>query len=109
MHQRDDVIIIITDVGDLALVDRLLKKHNFPAKKYHQFGVHLGLSAGTLGAIGENHKGDATRCLLDVFEAWLRQSDKVQEKGGCTITSLVKALRQVGENAAASRIEDGKI
>ena len=94
---------------DLALVDELLKKHNFPAHNYYQFGLHLGLSAGTLGIIGENHRGDVPRCLLEVLEAWLRQSDEVQKKGGSTITTLVKALRQVGGNAAANGIEDGKI
>ena len=109
MHQRDDVIIIITDVRDLALVDKLLKKHNFAANNYHQFGLHLGLSAPTLGIIGKNHRGDVTRCLLEVLEAWLRQSDEVQEKGGSTITTLVNALKTLGENAAASGIEDGKI
>ena len=108
MHQRDDVIIIITDVRDLALVDELLKKHNFAAHNYHQFGLHLGLLAGTLGIIAENHR-DVTRCLLKVLEAWLRQCDKVQEKGGSTITTLVKALKTLGENAAAKGIEDGKI
>ena len=108
MHQRDDVIIIITDIRDLALVDELLKKHNFPANNYYQFGLYLGLSVRTLGNIGGNHEDVACR-LLKVLEAWLRQSDEVQEKGGSTITTLVKALRKVGENAAASGIEDGKI
>ena len=109
MHQRDDVIIIITDVRDLALVDKLLKKHNFPAHKYYQFGLHLGLSADTLGNIGGNHRGDVIHCLLKVLEAWLRQSDEVQEKGGSTITTLVEALKTLGEKAAASGIENGKI
>lgn len=109
MHQSDDVIIIVTDIRDLAFVDELLKKHNFFADNYHQFGLHLGLLAPTLGIIDTNHGKDVTRCLLEVVKAWLKQSDEVQKKGGCTITSLVKALRQVGENAAASGIENGKI
>ena len=109
LHQRDDVIIIITDIRDLAFVDELLKKHNFFADNHHQFGLYLGLSAPTLGIIAGNHKGDVTRCLLEVLKAWLQQSDEVQEKGGCTITTLVNALRKVGDNAAAKGIEDGKI
>ena len=94
---------------DLALVDELLKKYNFPADKYYQFGLHLGLSAGTLGIIGKNHRGDVPRCLLKVLEAWLRQCDEVQKKGGSTITTLVKALETLGGNAAANGIEDGEI
>ena len=90
-------------------MDKLLKKHNFSAYKYYHFGVHLGLSTGTLNSFDTKHRGDVPRCLLEVLEAWLRQCGEVQEKGGCTITSLVKALRQVEENAAANGIEDGKI
>ena len=109
MHQSDDVIIIITDISDLALVDELLKKHNFFVNNYYSFGLHLGLLAPTLDSIGENHRGDGTRCLLEVLKAWLKQSDEVQKNGGCTITSLVNALRKVEENAVANRIEYGKI
>ena len=109
MHQSDDVIIIITDIRDLALVDELLRKHNFPANNYYDFGLRLGLLAGTLDIIENDHKGDATRCLLEVLKAWLQQSDEVQGKGGCTITTLVKALEILGKNATASGIEDGKI
>ena len=110
MHQRDDVIIIITDIRDLALVDELLKKYNFAASNYYLFGQHLGLSAHTLGIIAENHsRGDATRCLLEVLKAWLQQSNEVQEKGSSTITTLVKALKTLGKNSAANGIEDGKI
>lgn len=108
MHQRDDVIIIITDVRDLALVDELLERYNFPADKYYKFGLHLGLSVRTLGIIEKNCR-DVTRCLLEVLKAWLKQYDEVQEKGGSTITTLVKALKTLGENAAAKGIEDGKI
>ena len=109
MHQSDDVIIIITDIRDLALVDELLKKNNFFVNNYHKFGLHLGLSARTLGIIGENYRGDVPRCLLEVLKAWLQQCDEVQKNGGCTITTLVNALRKVEENAVANRIEDGKI
>ena len=109
MHQRDDVIIIITGIGDLALVNELLRKHNFFASKYRQFGLDLGLLAPTLDIIREKHRGDVPNCLLEVLTVWLQQSDKVQEKGGCTITSLVNALRKVGESAVANKIEEGKI
>ena len=109
MHQRDDVIIIITGIGDLALVNELLREHNFFVNNYRQFGLDLGLSAPTLDIIREKHRGDVPSCLLEVLTAWLKQSDEVQKKGGCTITTLVNALRKVEENAVANRIEDGKI
>lgn len=108
MHQRDDVIIIITDVRDLALVDELLEKHYFPADKYYQFGLQLGLLPRTLDIIEKNCR-DVTRCLLEVLKAWLKQSDEVQKKGGSTITTLVNTLETLGEKAAAKGIEDGKI
>lgn len=81
----------------------MLRKNLYNGAKNHQLGVWLGLSSNTLNAISENCK-DNDECLLECLKAWLRHTD-VRSMGGPTIHSLIYALREVGENSVADKID----
>ena len=90
-------------VTDLAGVLNLLRRHGYSGVSYYDLGLYLGLSSDTLDAIKENNKGDIDGCLRDCLTKWLQEPD--EEKGGPTIYLLVTALRELGENAIAERID----
>ncbi|XP_019857760.1 PREDICTED: uncharacterized protein LOC109586035 isoform X1 [Amphimedon queenslandica] len=102
-------------VNDLPEVLQLLRRHrssNFSSffgiggVNCHDLGIHLGLSPTTLNAIILNNKGDTESCLHECLTKWLQNADDVQKtKGGPTISSLISALRKLGENEVADGID----
>lgn len=70
----------------------------FDPKDWQELGLALGLSSMTLNSIVDKH-------LLRTIEAWLRCQDAVGEKGGATWKNLFIAVRKVGNNAAADKIQ----
>ena len=93
-------------VYDLAEVLFLLKRHNYSGVSFYNLGLHLGLSPVTLDVITINNKGDIDGCLRECLKSWLlRVDDIAKPKDGRTISSLVIALRKLGENAVADGID----
>ncbi|XP_019862001.1 PREDICTED: uncharacterized protein LOC109590542, partial [Amphimedon queenslandica] len=92
-------------VTDLADVLQLLSRHDFSGVNYYTLGLYLGLSPATLAIITRDNKGDTKSCLRECLTKWLQKDDGVQKKGGPTISSLVSALRELGENAVADGID----
>ena len=92
-------------VDDLAEVLQLLSRHDFSGVSYYTLGLYLGLSPATLDVITRNNKGDTESCLRECLTKWLQKADNVQKKGGPTISSLVSALRELGDNAVADGID----
>lgn len=92
-------------VKDLAEVLQLLRRHGYSGVKCFDLGLYLGLSPATLDAIMLNHKGDIESCLRECLAKWLQKADEVQEKGGPSIYSLLSALRKIGMNGVADKID----
>lgn len=100
---------IVLDIKDITEVEELLTKYNFTTVHYYELGLHLGLSTNTLDTIEANHNKNAFRCLIECLKAWLRQADQVKKRGGPTHHALIKALKEIGEVAAAEGIDkEGK-
>ncbi|XP_019857549.1 PREDICTED: uncharacterized protein LOC109585848 [Amphimedon queenslandica] len=95
-------------INDLAEVLQLLRRHGYSGVKCFDLGLYLGLSPTTLDVIMLNHKGDIESCLRECLAKWLEKADDVQEKGGPTIYSLVSALRKIGKNGVADKIDMNK-
>ena len=93
-------------VTDLTWVLLLLTRHGYSGLTYRRLGLYLGLSQPTLDAISSNNKGDTDGGLRECLKAWLLEADAVQEtKGDPSVYSLVSALRGIGENRVADRID----
>lgn len=75
----------------------------FPASKWFELGLHLGLYHTTLESIQQNNR-DSTRCLQKCLAQWLRRRDNVDQFGAPTWTSLVSALEKIGAMAVAESI-----
>ena len=90
---------------DLDEVLELLRRHGYSGTSYHDLSIFLGLSVNTISVIEADHKGNTKRCLSECLTKWLEKVDKVQEKGGSTISSLVLALRKSQENSVADGIK----
>lgn len=58
-------------------------------------GLQLGLYKHTLDDIDTENRGNLTRCLSECLAAWLRQEDKVSEKGRPTWKTLASALTAI--------------
>ena len=84
---------------------QLLRRHGYPGTTYYELGLSFGLSPATLDIIAKNNRDDVEGCLRECLTKWLQKADKVQEKGGPTIYSLVSALRELGENGVADEID----
>ena len=96
---------LIKDISHLAKILDLLKKYEYSGTDYYKLGLHLGLSARTLGIIKENNPRDVESCLSECLTKWLEQADDVKSNGGPTHYSLIKALRKIEQNAVADGID----
>ncbi|XP_019861793.1 PREDICTED: uncharacterized protein LOC109590317 isoform X1 [Amphimedon queenslandica] len=104
-------------ITDLPEVLQLLRRHGYYGTSYdlaqtralqttsYDLGLFLGLSPATLDVITKDTKGDVRRCLRECLTKWLLKADDVETKGGPTISSLISALRKLGENEAADGID----
>ena len=96
---------IISDIKDLDKVLTALKAGNDFTADWKVLGPSLGLYQPTIKTIERNNKQDDDNGLNECLSAWLKLKDGVEAKGGATWSSLVTALRGIGENAVANRIE----
>uniref|UniRef100_A0A1X7SDL4 Death domain-containing protein n=1 Tax=Amphimedon queenslandica TaxID=400682 RepID=A0A1X7SDL4_AMPQE len=97
---------LTTRSTDLTWVLLLLTRHGYSGVTYRNLGLNLGLFRRTLNAITSRNRGDTDGGLRECLKAWLEEADDVQKtKGGPSIYSLISALRGIGENGVADRID----
>ena len=63
--------------------------------------LSLGLYKHTINAIQIENKNGVLGSLIECLYKWLLRIDKVDDKGGPTLTSLKNALRETGQKAVA--------
>ena len=95
----------VLGLEDLHEVLKILKKHNYISTDYFSLGLSLGLLYSTIDAIKVQYRGDTQSCLRECLVKWLQKVDKVEEKGGPTIKSLMAALKE-HQNAVADKIHE---
>ena len=74
--------------------------------EWHQLGLHLGLKESAMETVecGFRNPWDAKREMLKL---WLKQNDQIPGAGTrATWSSLIEALKAMGYNVLAKRIED---
>ena len=76
--------------------------------EWHLLGLHLGLKESTLEAVacGFRKPWDAKR---EILKLWLKQDDQIPAAGAgtrATWRSLIEALKAMGYNVIAKKIED---
>ena len=96
---------LFQDIGDLAEILDLLKKHGYSGVEFYNLGLFLGLLPRTLDIIAKNNVGNVTSCLRESLKAWLEQADDVASKGGPTYYTLIKALKKTEQNSVANGID----
>ena len=93
--------IIILGIEDVEMVTTVLNKALFGPVKWNDLGLKLGLLMPRLDVIGES--GDAYKHLKKTIEAWLEGEDNVTSR---TWQTLIDAVRETGDRAAAERIPE---
>ena len=76
---------------------------------WKRLGLALGLRYHTIKHIETDRKEKSDDCKMDMLEAWLKQQDDVSEKGVPSWSVLKTALKRMGENALAKRINTGEL
>ena len=94
------VVLLYTDIADLAHVKRFLKNVN----DWQSLGLELGLLYPTLKRIKKEQQGDMKDCMMEMLEAWLQQQDNVSQVGAPSWQMLQRALNSIGENELANKI-----
>lgn len=90
------------DITNLAEVKNTLRKARFPFDKFEDLGLNLGLYRPT---ISEITNGTNDHNLNEILSKWLEKADGVDKKGGPTVFSLVRALKDMDQNATASKVQ----
>lgn len=91
-------------IGWIKSENVLLKKglEQFPADKWYQLGVALGVPVDELKTIQSGYimlSGGVKRCLSETLEWWYRNTP-----GGATWSDLCVALHAVDERALAKKV-----
>ena len=73
--------------------------------EWNMLGLNLGLHYSTLMKIKNDHQNMTDMCTMAMLAAWLKQRDDVYQIGSPSWTILQNALRKIGENTLADRIE----
>ena len=92
---------LYSDITHVLDVMNALKTVN----KWLFLGLQLGLLYPTLKSIETNERNIAEKCKTEMIAAWLNQQDNVTKIGTPSWPVLQKALREIGENEAASQID----
>ena len=72
---------------------------------WKRLGLTLGLLYHpTLTDIETYRRGKPIECKIDMFSSWLQQHDNVLQKGIPSWSMLKAALKAIGENEIADRI-----
>ena len=91
------------NITDLADIKEALKDNNFDISTWHDLCLSLGLYKTTLNTI-EKDKSDSNDRLTTCLHKWLNRDDQVDSKGGATKSSLVRALKSIGQKPVAEGI-----
>ena len=94
------VVLLYTDIADLAHVKRFLKNVN----DWQSLGLELGLLYPTLMRIKEEQRENINYCMMGMLAAWLQQQDNVSQVGAPSWRVLQRALNDIGENELADEI-----
>ena len=67
--------------------------------RWYRLGLHLGVEDYQLAVIQEDTRGDCEESRKRMFQQWLRSCEKPSR------TTLVRALRAIGERKLAAELE----
>ena len=98
-------MIISLDISDLDVIMKILKESFFSTTNWKSLGLSLGLYITTLDGIDKLTRDRCEDALCETLKHWISKEDKVQEKGGPRWSSLLRALKEVKENAVAESIK----
>ena len=99
--------MLLTDplpLNNLQNILNTLNAHNYKGREWQRLCLSLGLTDDTINVIETDHK-TVPKCLRECLSQWLRRVDFVNESGGPNWETLFKALKDIGENDAAERID----
>ena len=72
-----------------------MRDKRIPNSSWKSLGLQLGLYQTTLDDIDAKNRGDPRKCIQECLAAWLKEEDKVIEKGGTNRDSLTNALKNI--------------
>ena len=77
--------------------------HNTIAPQWKLLGIFLNLDANLLGVIEVDNHQRVKMCLMEMLQLWLKQDPQP------SWSTLVEALREMGEENLAQSIEEKKL
>ena len=80
-----------------------MKNNSYDVSTWRDLCLSLGLNEETLNTIKKD-KSDSNECLTTCLHKWLNRIDQVDSKGGATKSSLVRALKSIGQKPVAEGI-----
>ena len=81
-----------------------MENSNYDVSTWRDLCLSLGLNKETLNTIEED-KSDSNECFTTCLHKWLNRVDQVDSKGGATKSSLVRALKSIGQKTVAEGID----
>ena len=71
---------------------------------WNELGLELGLLRSTLQVIEDEQQGKVERYTREMLSEWLKQRDRVRDRGTPSWRRLVDALRKVREHTVADEV-----
>ena len=81
-----------------------MKNSNYDVSTWRDLCLILGLYETTLNTIKKD-KSDSNEHLTTCLHKWLNRVDQVDHEGGATKSSLVRALKSIGQKPVAEGID----
>lgn len=91
---------------DLDKVIKGLQRLQFAFSEWRELGLQLGLYDSTIKDIDEECRGVPKKCLPECLAAWLREEDKVRDKGAPSWTALAQGMDDIGNHRIAAEIRN---
>ena len=92
------------NICDLDAILTDLKEGLYYNSNWRDLGLKLGLYDTTLRSIESANSSQVDECLAKCLVKWLQRVDGVDNKGGPTWTTLVKALEQCDKKSTSEFI-----
>lgn len=76
--------------------------HDVKTTSWFELGLNLNIEEDDMNIIQQNHRNDGHGALQATFRLWLKNCPRSE----CTWTSIVEALKAIGETRRAHELEE---
>ena len=92
------IVTIFTESADLVKILEAVGKF----LDWHDLGLKFGLEENTLQTISINNGRDVASCRRDMFSAWLKWEDNVEQHGKPSWRRLIQVMAKSNKELAST-------